>query len=321
MDCCLTKCVIVPSCCVVMLYFLSRWFKGARCTSKVRLTDKTVIITGANTGIGKATAIDLAKRGAHVVMACRNKSRGEIALKEVQERSGSSKVALKLLDLASLNSIIEFSNSFLAEYPRLDILVNNAGLNRTGGKKTEDGFEMLMGVHHLGHFALTNLLLQRMTESEPGSRIINVSSIMHRLHQGCSQFNFENMDSNIESTAYGQSKLANILFTKELHRKLSMHGAAVSTYSLHPGFVASDIFRNFFFEKAVLLMASFFGKSVEQGAQTSIYCAVEEGIEQLSGSYFSDCAVTKSSAVSCNEGVASKLWEVSERMTQVKFPL
>ena len=179
MDCCYINYVIVAGI-IIILYLLRQWMKGTKCYNIVRLDGKAVIITGANTGIGKETAVDLAKRGAIVVMACRDMKRGEAALKEVKNRSGSSEVFLKVLNLASLTSIHEFSKSFLAEYSQLHILINNAGVFQCPFTKTEEGFEMQIGVNHFGHFALTNLLLGRIVESAP-SRIINVSSKAHFL--------------------------------------------------------------------------------------------------------------------------------------------
>jgi len=242
------------------------------------------------------------------------------ALNDVKERSGSPTVFLKILDLASLSSIREFSRSFLTEYNKLHILINNAGVMMCPYTKTEDGFEMQIGVNHFGHFALTNLLLERLVESAP-SRIVNVSSMAHEGIGADIYFDDINSEKSYSSiTAYSQSKLANILFTKELHRKLTQ--SDVTTYSLHPGVIPTDISRhskllrlvNFVFLRAMC-------KTTEQGAQTTIYCAVQEGIENVSGLYFSDCAVTKSSVKSNDEGIAKKLWEVSEEMTGVRFPL
>ena len=302
------------------LYLFKQWINGSRCHSESRLHGKTVLITGANTGIGKETAVDLAKRGALVVIACRDVIRGENALKEIKERSGSSIIYLRMLDLASLVSIQEFSKSFLAEFNKLHILINNAGVMLCPYMKTNDGFEMQIGVNHLGHFALTNLLLDKIVESSP-SRIINVSSLAHTIIG--TRIKFDDINSEISYNsmlAYSQSKLANILFTKELNRKISQSG--VTTYALHPGCVCTELYRHVPFGNIYnSLLGLIVGKSPEQGAQTNIYCAVQEGIESESGMYFSDCAVKKSSTQSYDEGMAKKLWEMSEEMTGVTFPL
>jgi len=291
------------------------------CQSNRRLDGKTVVITGANTGIGKETAIDLALRGATVVMACRDLERGNSALKEVQEKSQNDNVSLKILDLSSLQSVREFSSSFLAEHEQLHVLVNNAGVGACPLATTEDGFEMQFGVNHLGHFALTNLLLPQMVESSP-SRIVNVSS--RASQRWMADINFDDINSEQSYSRFGaycQSKLANVLFTKELQRRLSTTG--VTAYALHPGVVLTEIGRhaNSFLWSAVKLIGPLFLKTPCEGAQTTVYCAVQEDMEGLSGSYFVDCAVQGTTKKSNDEGLAKKLWELSEQMTGVDFPL
>ena len=234
----------------------------------------------------------------------------------MKQITGSEHVHPKLLDLASLKSIREFSESFLAEFPELHILVNNAGIMMCPYAKTEDGFESQFGVNHLGHFALTNLLLPRLVQCAP-SRVVNVSSTAHKASRGMKfqDINFEH--GYYGSRAYWRSKLANILFTKELHRRCENTG--VTTYVLHPGVISTELARNSLCARFFYWYSSPFTKTTVQGAQTSIYCAVQEGIEELSGSYFSDCAVASSSGVSQDVEMAKKLWEVSEEMTGVKW--
>ena len=219
----------------------SRHLAGGVCRSKASLAGKTVIITGANCGIGKETAIDMAKRQARVIMACRSVERGEKAAEEVRRASGSSKVVFQQLDLASLTSVRRFCERVLKEEPRIDILINNAGIMACPYWKTEDGFEMQFGVNHLGHFLLTNLLLDRLKEA-PAARIVNVSSIAHAMTKG---INFDDINSEKSYsawTAYGQSKLANILFTRSLARRLE--GTTVTTTSLHPGTIRTELARH-----------------------------------------------------------------------------
>lgn len=304
-----------------ILYLIRKWLDGGKCCSEARLDGKTVIVTGANVGIGKETAIDMLKRGATVVIACRSRSRGESALFDIKKQSGNDRVFLRLLDLASLKSVRDFTRCFSRDFAELHILINNAGVFWCPYAKTEDGFEMHMGVNHLGHFALTNLLLPMMVKTGT-ARIVNVSARGHYI----GAINFDDIFSEKSysfNNAYCNSKLANLLFTKELHRKLQ--DTNVTSYSLHPGvIIKTDICRHI---KSKILLSAFdilsplLMKSVVQGAQTSIYCAVEDGIEKYSGLYFSDCAVTKSSKVSHDEGIAKKLWELSENLTGVTFPL
>ncbi|XP_031553920.1 retinol dehydrogenase 11-like [Actinia tenebrosa] len=295
------------------LYFARQYFKGGEFKSTRRLDGKTVIITGANTGIGKETAIDLAKRGARVIIACRSPDRGKQALKEIQEQSNSQQVYLEKLDLASLKSVREFAEKIKKNEPRLDILINNAGVMMCPYMTTEDGFELQIGVNHLGHFLLTNLLLDLLKKSAP-SRVINLSSLGHTM---TSRFKFQNM--NNEKTygkveAYAQSKLANILFTKELARRLE--GTGVTTYAVHPGTVETELDRHTFFSSSILgapfrPIRWLTCKTPIQGAQTSLYCAVSEDLEGVTGRYYADCAETPSSEASKNEEDAKTLWDVS----------
>lgn len=205
--------------------------QGTSYTKDTKIEGSVVIVTGANAGIGKETAIDLARRGGKVYIACRDIKRGEDALKEIMRKSGSNNVHFLQLDLASIDSIKEFSRKFHDLEPKLHILVNNAGVMACPKSFTKDGFEMHFGTNHLGHFLLTNLLLDRLKESAP-SRVVNVASLMYiigKIRKGDlfgEKFYFRWF-------AYASSKLANILFTKELARRLE--GTAVTVNCLHPG--------------------------------------------------------------------------------------
>ena len=298
---------------IVVLYAGRRYFQGPKCHSTKRLEGKTVVITGGNTGIGKETAVDLAKRGAKVIVGCRNLEKGKAALKEIQERSGSTNVYLEQLDLASLDSVRTFADSILKSESRLDILINNAGVMMCPYQKTKDGFEMQFGTNHLGHFLLTMLLLDLMKKSAP-SRIVNVSSIGHSLGSGKIHFddiNFEKDYSPYE--AYFHSKLANVLFTRELSKRLE--GSHVTANSLHPGAVRTDLERHFTFLQTLMVPARWYMyKSPEQGAQTSIYCAVSEEMEGVSGKYLADCAIKEPSKGAQDDDAAVKLWELSLKL-------
>lgn len=299
-------------------YVLRQW-SIKMCTSKVRLDGKVVIVTGANTGVGLCTVIDLARRGAIVIMACRNMNKGEQALEQAKKESGSKDLVLMKLDLSSLKSVRDFAKEFLSRYSKLHILINNAGIMMCPYSKTEDGFEMQIGTNHFGHFVLTNLLLKVLKESAP-SRVVTVSSIGHQFGKmDFEDINFEKRPYS-KLAAYGQSKLANILFAKELHNKVKDHG--ITSYALHPGSVNTELGRYDF--GASIYYSTFgllYGRTPVQGAQTSIYCAVEEGLEAKSGGYFRNCGLTKSTADSCNEGHMKKLWELSEQLTSTEFPL
>ncbi|XP_053728491.1 dehydrogenase/reductase SDR family member 13-like [Synchiropus splendidus] len=292
--------------------------KGKRCTSAVKLHGKTVIVTGSNTGIGKTTAIDLAKRGARVILACRSKQRGEAALVDVKRESGSKNVVFMQLDLGSLQSVRSFAENFLRLETRLDILINNAGVYMQG--RTEDGFGMMFGVNHIGHFLLTNLLLDRLKECKP-SRIVNLSSVAHNF--GKIDFDCLNKHKALGLgtsfrevlQVYSDSKLCNVLFTHELAKRLK--GSGVTCYSLHPGAINSELARNTSSTLLLLLypVTSFFFKNTDQGCQTSLHCALQEGLEPFSGRYFSNCTVREVYAKAKDDAAAKKLWELSERMS------
>ena len=225
-----------------LLRAIRRYLCGAWgvCNSKKLMRGKTVVITGSNTGIGKATALELAKRRAKVVMGCRSMEKGKKAASEIMRISGNKEVACFHLDLASLASVRRFAEVVLASYTQIDVLINNAGIMACPYCKTEDGFEMQFGVNHLGHFLLTNLLLDHMCEV-PGARIVNVSSSTYKWVKGIdfSDINSEQVYQPMK--AYSQSKLANILFTNVLARRLEGTGTTVN--SLHPGIVRTELGR------------------------------------------------------------------------------
>ena len=311
----------VPICVLPILYLLRRWCNGGVCHNRRRLDGKIVVITGASSGIGKETAIEIARRGATVVMVCRDFDRGTSALNEVKERSGNSNVFLKLLDLSSLEAVKNFSKYFVEEFNALHVLINNAAVAVCPYSKTRDGFEMQFGVNHLSHFALTNLLLPLMAKSAP-SRVINVSSRFSQHSMADIRLDDINSEKSYSPyKAYCQSKLANVLFTKELNKKLT--GSGITTYSLHPGVALTECGRhaNILFQYFTAMISPFVLKTPSQAAQTTIYCTVQEGIENLSGKYFVDCEVQETQYRSNDEGLAKELWELSEEMTGVKCPL
>jgi NAD(P)-dependent dehydrogenase (short-subunit alcohol dehydrogenase family) len=273
------------------------------------MTGKTCIVTGANTGIGKETALGLAKLGASVVMVCRDRDRGEAARLEIKQKSGSDRVELMICDFASQKSIRQFADDFKQRNDRLDVLVNNAGVVLRERTLTEDGVESTFGINHLGYFLVTNLLLDLLKKSRP-SRIVNVASTGHK---------FGKLDIDAWPAAkpysafgaYANSKLANVLFTFELSRRLD--GAGVTANCLHPGGVGTSLFRGLpGFAQALIKLVTI---SPESGARTSIYLASSAEVEGVTGKYFARRRQQKSSEASHNEEAARHLWEVSANLT------
>lgn len=270
---------------------------------------KIVMITGANSGIGKETAKVLARKGARIIMICRNKERGETALKNLKEETNSDKIELILADLADPEGIQNAVALFKEKYDKLDVLINNAGLVLSKRKVTALGYEKTFAVNHLGHFLLTNLLLDILIKSAP-SRIINVSSGVHY----SANINFD--DINLSSRyrgyrAYANSKLANLLFTYELARKLE--GTGVTVNALHPGFVRSNFGRRGrkLYQRIFFDVARSFAKSVEKGAKTSIYLASSPEVKDVTGKYFVNSKPKKSSHTSYDREAQKKLWQLS----------
>ena len=277
------------------------------------MENKIILITGANSGIGKATATALAEMGAHVVMMSRDMNRGEEARQEVMFISKSNQVDLLQCDLASLSDVRRFSCDFIAKYSRLDVLINNAGIYTEKRMETVDGYEYQIGVNHLGHFLLTRMLLDLMKKSSP-SRIINVASGAH--------FGGKIDFADIQSTrkysgwkAYAQAKLANILFTYELAHRLEDTG--VTANCLHPGFVNSRFGVNRSTGKANLMMKLMKPFTIEPsaGAETSIYLAASPEVEGVTGKYFAKRKEKASSKASYDLVSAEKLWNLSEALT------
>ena len=281
---------------------------------------KTFLITGGNTGIGKATAIGLARTGAQVVFTSRSREKGERALADIRRESGNQNVACMHLDLASLASIREFAAGFLAKYPRLDVLVLNAGLMVGSRSETADGFEMTFGVNHLGHFALTGLLLGRLKESSP-ARIVVVSSDAHRAARGGLDFADLQARAGYNMwTAYGRSKLANLLFTLELAERLQ--GSGVTVNALHPGVVATEFGAAEDVGKLLgFLMRAFSWAmiSAEKGARTSVYLATSPEVEGVSGRFYARCRPKQPRRAARNRDIARRLWQVSEELTGVRY--
>ena len=274
--------------------------------------NKVILVTGANSGIGKATARQLAERGAHVVMVCRNRERGEPARQDIIEATGSGTVDLLTADFESQEQVRDLAADVKRGYDRLDVLINNAGLYLPTRGETEDGIEVTWAVNHLAPFLLTHLLLDRLKASAP-ARIVNVSSNSHygsRIH-----FDDPGLREGYSlQKAYGQSKLANVLFTYELARRLA--GTGVTANALHPGVVATRIW-NRSWDPISLIMRplKLFLTSPEKSARAVVRLAVDPDVEGVSGKYFDQMQEKRSSRVSYDEAAARRLWDLSERMT------
>ncbi|KAG7259332.1 hypothetical protein CRUP_000670 [Coryphaenoides rupestris] len=273
---------------------------------------------GGNTGIGKATALQLAGVGARVVLACRNQEKAREAARHIQQYN----VVYIHLDLGSLRSVRCFAESFLQTEKRLDLLINNAGLVAHG--RTEDGFGIELGVNHLGHFLLTNLLLPRLQEGE-GGRVVTLSSIAYRW--GHIDFELSVLQALLKRKdlgtgrfswqffhAYCNSKLCNVLFTLHLAKRLQ--GSRVTCYSVHPGVVRTELSRNVGLWQKVFIepIARLLFLDPSTGAQTTLHCALQEGLEPYSGRHFSCCSVEDVTPRGRDHAVAQRLWEVSEQL-------
>lgn len=275
---------------------------------------KICMITGANSGVGKATATGLAKMGATIVMVCRNQERGEQALDEIKRDSNNELVYLMLADLSSQKAIHQLVKDFKEKYKSLHVLINNAGVNLSRVKLTEDGIETTLAVNYLAPFLLCNLLFDTLKESQP-ARIVNVASSVQAKSIDFDNLNGEKHYSQMK--AYSISKLALILFTYEFARRFD--GNEVSINSLHPGYVRTNMIRNFRkFVKYFFPFISLFVIGPKRGAKTSIYCASSPDVEGVSGKYYKKRKEAKSGKISYNEDLAKQLWEISTKLTNLK---
>jgi retinol dehydrogenase-14 len=273
------------------------------------ISGKTVLITGATSGIGLEASAKLAGMGAELVLVGRDRMRGEAAVAAVKRRSGSTAVALMRCDFSSLTQIRALAADVVASHPKLHILVNNAGSVSARRVVTEDGIEWTFSVNHLGPFLLTNLLLDLLRRSAP-ARVVTVASAAHR--QGDMPFD----DLQFESGRYGimrayaRSKLANVLFTAELARRLA--GTGVTANCLHPGAVATNIWSHApWYTQPLLAVAKIFMISAERGADTIVYLAASPEVEGLTGGYYERNRRVLPSAIAQDETIAKKLWERS----------
>jgi hypothetical protein len=294
-------------------------------------SERVAVVTGANSGLGYETALALAGRGAHVVLACRDAAKAGRALDAIRAAHPNASVEVVALDLSSLASVRDFAKEIGARFPRLDLLCNNAGVMALPPRRTADGFEMQLGTNHLGHFALTGLLLDQLLAT-PGARVVTVSSTLHR--PGRIHWDDLHLDRSYGKwRAYAQSKLANLLFAFELDRRLRKAGAQCSSVAAHPGYAATNL--QFagpqmagarLFERASALGNRLFAQSAAMGALPTLYAATEPAV--ASGDYIGPGGPAEmkghprpvgASARARNASDAARLWSVSEELTGVRF--
>ena len=297
------------------------------------LGGKTVVVTGGNSGIGFEAARQMARKGAHVILACRDTGRAADALEQIRTLHPSASVEAMQLDLASLESVHRFARDFAAKSVPLDVLCNNAGVMAIPRRATAEGFEMQIGTNHLGHFALTGLLLEPLLAA-PAARVVNVSSTAHKP----GRIDFDDLQgekSYRKWMAYAQSKLANLLFTYELQRRLEAAGARAVSVACHPGYSATNLQAvgpqmsgSRIAARLMDLGNRFFSQPAAMGALPTLYAATSP--DARGGDYigpdgfmenYGHPRKTRSTARSHDRAVATRLWEVSEQLTSVRYPL
>ncbi|ESW16448.1 hypothetical protein PHAVU_007G157500 [Phaseolus vulgaris] len=290
-------------------------------TEGIDASNLTAIITGGASGIGLETARVLALRKAHVIIAARNMESAKEAKQLILHEKESARVDILKLDLCSVNSVRTFVDNFIALALPLNILINNAGVMFCPYQKTEDGIEMQFATNHLGHFLLTNLLLDKMkqTAKETGieGRIVNLSSIAHlyTYEEGIRFDNINEEDGYSDKKAYGQSKLANILHANELSRRLQEEGVNITANSVHPGVIMTPLMRHSSLLMNFLKTFTFFmWKSVPQGAATTCFVALHPSLKGVSGKYFLDCNEYQPSAHALNQLLGRNLWDFSNKL-------
>ncbi|WP_166831507.1 SDR family oxidoreductase [Thalassoroseus pseudoceratinae] len=278
------------------------------------MASRRILITGANAGIGYETALGLARTGAEVIMLCRDQSRGEAARNRIRWESGSLSVELMLCDLASQSSIRKFAAEFQSRFESLDVLINNAAVLSQTRQLTDDGIELQWAVNHLAPFLLTHLLQSRLMAAE-SARVLNVSSGMHRR----GKIDFDNLQGERNyhpRTIYAQTKLANVLFTVELAKRLEETG--ITCNALHPGTIATGLYQQFLgLPKMLSFVSRWYGKSPRTGAETSIYLATSEEVAGQTGLYFRNRRPAPMNPVANDCELRSRLWELSAEMTEL----
>ncbi len=276
------------------------------------MSGKTCLITGATSGIGEVAARELAKAGAKVVLVGRSRAKAEATAEAIRREAGGAPVEYLLADLSSQAEVRRLAGEVKAHHPRIDVLINNAGAMIAPRRESVDGIEMTWALNHLAYFLLTNLLLDTLKASAP-SRIVSVSSDAHRMVSGIDFDDVEGKKSYKSFRAYSQSKLANVLFTRELARRLA--GSGVTANCLHPGVVATNFTAGEGWALwALKQVTRVIGISSEEGAKTTVYLASSPEVEGVSGEYFVKCKPTRPAKAALDDGAARRLWELSEKM-------
>jgi len=283
----------------------------------VTVKGKHVLVTGATSGVGRAAAHALLARGAALTLLCRDPTRAELVAEEVCNKGGT-RPELLIADLGNLDSVRRAAAKFMDSGRPLDILLNNAGLINTTRRETVDGFEETFAVNHLGPFLLTGLLLPRLLQSAQ-ARIVCVASDAHQFCRGMQFEDLQSQQSYKTFNVYGRSKLANILFTRELARRLQ---GQVTVNCLHPGAVASNMGKNNagILGKLLPLLLKPFFRSPQKGAETAVYLCADDEVAAVSGKYFIDCKQTRPKPWAEDDTAAEKLWEISEQLTDIIYP-
>jgi NAD(P)-dependent dehydrogenase (short-subunit alcohol dehydrogenase family) len=292
-------------------------------------TGRTAVVTGANSGLGLVTARELARKGANVVLACRDMDKAAAASEQIAAAVSGPEVSLAALDLGSLTSVEAFATDFRSAHDGLDLLINNAGVMAPPRRVTSDGFELQLGTNHLGHFALTGRLIGAMAGCE-GARVVTVSSNAHKM----ARINFEDLQSERRYnrwSAYGQSKLADLMTALELDRRLRAAGSAIQSLAAHPGYAATNLQSAAppFLDRAVMTVGNLVvAQSADAGALPLLFAATEPGLD--GGSYIGPDGIgefrghpkpVSPGRAATDEQAAARLWSVSEELTGVRFEL
>lgn len=282
---------------------------------------KVIIVTGSNSGIGYEAVKVLAKKRGHLIMACRSKERGEKAMSKLQAEISNSKIELRILDLADLDSVSDFATNFLIDFDRLDILINNAGVMMTPNSKTVQGIELQFGVNFVGHFALTGLLFNLLSTTN-GSRVVNLSSLAHRN----GKIDFDNLKSEKSYErlkAYNRSKLADLIFSLELQRRIEANNLDIISTAAHPGMTKTELNRH---SSLMTFLSNIFTQSAEMGVLPTLRAAFDQNIK--GGEYFGPSKLFEAfghpvkaiiSKDARDIAVAKRLWEVGEELSGVKY--
>lgn len=299
-----------------------------------KLTDKIAVVTGANSGLGFQTTLELARQGASVILACRDQAKTQAAIQQIKQIVPSAKLEFMALDLADLNSVAAFAAAFKANHSRLDMLFNNAGVMALPEVRTRQGFEMQIGTNHLGHFALVGQLLDLLLAT-PWARIINTASLAHTFAARGLDFDDLNWERKPYKKwdAYGASKLANLLFTYELQRRLSKSGAGLIAVAAHPGYASTnlqlagpDMEKSFLSRSLMQLGNAVLAQPAERGAFPQLYAGTMADVR--GGEYYGPDGFRQlrgyprkvgSNAASRDEKAAAKLWALSEQLTGVRY--